>query len=323
MADRVGFHPDTPDYGDAARRAEELAARLPDLLMQAKRIATTVSHGLHGRRRAGPGETFWQFRRFQSGEPARRIDWRRSARDDNLYVREREWEAAHTVWIALDRSPSMFFRSDLATQAKIDRAVVLTLALVDLLVRGGERVGIVGVMRPTATRNAAERAAGELAHVEHPAPLVVPSGGALPRFSELVIISDLLDPLVELDPEFRAIASGGVSGHAMQIIDPVEQVFPYTGRIEFTDPETGMDIVMGKADGVRTAFLQRMHERHDRLVAMFRGLNWAHMIHHTDRPAGLALMALHGQLGGHGAPAVTRERPMASLAMETPGDAAA
>ena len=80
---------------------------MPRLILEARRIAATVIHGLHGRRRAGPGENFWQYRRFLSGEPARRVDWRRSARDGILYVREQEWEAAHTVWIWPDRSPSM------------------------------------------------------------------------------------------------------------------------------------------------------------------------------------------------------------------------
>ena len=84
---------------------------MPRLILEARRVAATVIHGLHGRRRAGTGENFWQFRRFMSGEPARSIDWRRSARDDHLYVREREWEAAHTVWLWADRSPSMDFAS--------------------------------------------------------------------------------------------------------------------------------------------------------------------------------------------------------------------
>ena len=93
----------------AVRRADgesrTLAASLPRLVLEARRIAANVIHGLHGRRRAGAGESFWQYRRFVSGEPAQRVDWRRSARDDHLYVREQEWEAAHTVWLWPDRSP--------------------------------------------------------------------------------------------------------------------------------------------------------------------------------------------------------------------------
>src|SRR5438128_7242504 len=105
----------------ATGEARALAATMPRLILEARRISATVIHGLHGRRRAGPGENFWQYRRFFSGEPARRVDWRRSARDEHLYVREREWEAAHTVWLWPDRSPSMLFSSPLAHESKLER----------------------------------------------------------------------------------------------------------------------------------------------------------------------------------------------------------
>src|SRR5919205_3302601 len=107
----------------ASGAAPSLAQSLPRLILEARRIAATVIHGLHGRRRAGPGENFWQYRRFISGEPARRVDWRRSARDGILYVREQEWEAAHTIWIWPDRSPSMTFTSPLANESKLERTL--------------------------------------------------------------------------------------------------------------------------------------------------------------------------------------------------------
>src|SRR5216117_1413481 len=130
----------------AVGRGRSLAATMPRLILEARRVAATVIHGLHGRRRAGSGENFWQFRRFMSGEPSARVDWRRSARDDHLYVREREWEAAHTVWIWPDRSPSMLFASPLVLDTKLDRALVIGFALGHLLVEGGERIGIPGLM---------------------------------------------------------------------------------------------------------------------------------------------------------------------------------
>ena len=151
---------------DRSARAQEgalsLARRLPSLVAAAREIAASVMHGVHGRRRAGVGETFWQFRPFAVGEAAQRIDWRRSARDDRLFVREREWEAAHTVWLWMDVSPSMAFQSSLALQSKADRALVLGLASADLLVRGGERVGLISVTRPLATRDIVERLAEAL-----------------------------------------------------------------------------------------------------------------------------------------------------------------
>src|SRR5437868_14228355 len=145
--------PGGKDELKATRRASgagrTLAANLPRLILESREIAATGIHGLHGRRRAGSGENFWQFRRFMSGEEARRIDWRRSARGDDLFVREREWEAAHTVWIWADRSPSMAYKWNLARDPKLDRALVIGFALADILVDAGERVGMPGLVRPT------------------------------------------------------------------------------------------------------------------------------------------------------------------------------
>src|SRR6202521_4991609 len=154
----------TETVTSAAAAAMHLVAQSPRPVREARRPAASVFHGLHGRRRAGPGENFWQYRRFMSGEPASRVDWRRSARDDHLYVREREWEAAHTVWIWPDLSPSMEFASPLVWETKRDRALVLAFALGELLVRGGERVGIPGIMRPTANRAVIERMAEAIIH---------------------------------------------------------------------------------------------------------------------------------------------------------------
>ncbi len=155
---------DRPAVQRAVGESRTLAAAIPRLILEARRVAATVIHGLHGRRRAGPGENFWQYRRFVSGEPASRVDWRRSARDDHLYVREQEWEAAHTVWIWPDRSPSMAFASPLVRDTKLYRTLVVALALAEILVQGGERVGIPGLMHPTGSRNVVERMAQAIVH---------------------------------------------------------------------------------------------------------------------------------------------------------------
>src|SRR6202166_2360291 len=150
---------DSAAVGRAVGAGRTLAASMPRLILEARRVAATVIHGLHGRRRAGPGENFWQYRRFVSGEPASRVDWRRSARDDHLYVREQEWEAAHTVWIWPDRSASMSFKSALALDGKLERTLVIAFALAEVMVEGGERVGVPGLLRPTASRNVIEKIA--------------------------------------------------------------------------------------------------------------------------------------------------------------------
>src|SRR5579884_794585 len=157
MAQRRASDVEIAAVGHASPSARSLAQAMPRLILEARRVAASVIHGLHGRRRAGPGENFWQYRRFTWGEPAQAVDWRRSARDDHLYVREREWEAAHTVWIWPDRSPSMIFASTLARDSKLYRTLVIALALGEVLVEAGERVGIPGLMRPTGSRNIVDR----------------------------------------------------------------------------------------------------------------------------------------------------------------------
>ena len=98
--------------------------------------------GLRGRRRAGPGENFWQYRRFVSGEPAARVDWRRSARDDIFTCATRMGSRAHGVDLARSLARRWHFASPLVRDTKLYRALVVALALAEVLVEGGERMGI-------------------------------------------------------------------------------------------------------------------------------------------------------------------------------------
>ena len=193
------------------RAARLRAALVPDLLVEARRIVNTVIGGWHGRRKRGIGENFWQFRPYVEGDAVARIDWRRSARDDHTYVRDREWEAAHTVWLWADPSPSMLYRSAGALVSKESRALVLILAMAELLSRSGERIAWPGLTDPFAARNGAERLAAHLAHaVDLPAR---PDLSAIRRFSDIVIASDFLDPPDELKAWLEVLARHGVRAH--------------------------------------------------------------------------------------------------------------
>ena len=285
----------TPETGerDALARASERALLVPDLLVEARRVANTVIAGWHGRRKRGPGETFWQFRPWSEGESESRIDWRRSARDDQVYLRDREWEAAHTVWVWADPSPSMRFRSTGGMVPKEGRALVLALSLAEVLARSGERVGYAGLTRPLAARNAAERMALALSR-ERPELDVREVRGP----AEIVIVSDFLAPMADTLAVVDALAPRGVRGHLVEVCDPAEELFPYSGRVEFRDPETGEKLVTGRAgdlgEDYRAAFLARRTEL--RRAALRAG--WTHAVHRTDRPASEALVGLHMRLSG-------------------------
>jgi uncharacterized protein (DUF58 family) len=278
--------------------AQELAGKLPALLVEARRVAATVAQGTHGRRRAGPGDTFWQYRNFEAGDSASLIDWRRSAGTSHLFVREREWEAAHTVWIWLDLSPSMYFRSHLSRVSKAERAVVLGLALASLLSDSGERVGIPGLMEPTPAQNAAFRMIGVLA-ASLPGLKSLPDDKArLARYSELVIFGDLLEPADAMAKVFGGIGRQGVRGHMLQILDPAEESLPYDGRIEFVDAENGTRYVAERAETLREGYREKLAAHRAAIASLASGLGWASFLHHTDRPAVEALLPLHMHLAG-------------------------
>ena len=280
----------------ASGEGRTLAASMPRLILEARRVAATVIHGLHGRRRAGPGENFWQYRRFVSGEPASRVDWRRSARDDHLYVREQEWEAAHTVWIWPDRSPSMNFASSLARDTKLYRTLVIALALAEVLVEGGERVGIPGLMRPTGSRNVIERIAQAIV-VDRDERTSLPPNFAPSPLAEVVLLSDLWSDIAEVRRTITQLSTNGTHGHVVQIVDPAEETFPYWGRIEFIEPEDGRRITAGRAENWRADYVAQIAQHRAAIRSETDRLGWSFSIHRTDRPAAELLLALHARIG--------------------------
>ncbi|GJD47556.1 hypothetical protein OPKNFCMD_0264 [Methylobacterium crusticola] len=279
---------EAPDRSPGRRETESalsLAERMPRLILEARRVAATLSHGLHGRRRAGPGESFWQFRPFVAGEAAGRIDWRRSARDDRLYVREREWEAAHNVWLWVDRSASMGFASSLAQAPKVERALVLGLALADTFVEAGERVGLLGLTRPQAARTIVERVAESLVADASGLDEDLPPRAPVARFDEVVLIGDFLSPPEAVRATVAAIAAGGSRGHLVMIVDPVEETFPFSGQAELHDLEAGLSLRVGDAAAWGEAYRARIRAHRDALAEITRGQGWTFSLHRTDRPA--------------------------------------
>jgi len=296
MAHNAAAFKDVAAVPHAVGQSQALAASMPRLILEARRIAATIIHGLHGRRRAGSGENFWQYRRFMSGEPAARIDWRRSARDDHLYVREQEWEAAHTVWIWPDRSPSMIFRSPLAKETKLDRALIMGLALAEVLVEGGERVGVPELTRPSGARNVVEKIAQAMIY-DPVARSSLPPTFAPSPLAEIIVLSDLWSPIAEVHSTIAQLSATGAQGHVVQIVDPAEETFPYSGRIEFIEPEGAGSITAGRAETWRDDYAGRIARHRAEIRLETDRLGWSFIIHRTDRPASELLLKLHEQLG--------------------------
>ncbi len=277
-------------------RAEQLAATLPPLLVAAERVASTVAQGVHGRRRVGQGETFWQFRHYDMGDQPHAIDWRQSAKSDTVFVREMEWEAAQSVWIWRDTSPSMSWSSDRNHPAKRDRADLLALALSVLLMRGGEHVALLGSgLRPSNSRATLTQIA-VLLDAEDQAAEELPPTLPLPRSAQLAIIGDFLAPLEEIERSLRYYAESGVRGCLLQVLDPAEESLPYEGRVNFEGLEEEAPWLVSRVESVRTAYAKRLRAQREGLLDIARAFGWGCDFHRSDQPPQAALLRLYTTL---------------------------
>ena len=209
-------------------------------MVAADRVAATVIQGVHGRRRVGQGDAFWQYRPFRDGDSAGRIDWRQSARSRQLFVRETEWEAAASVWLWRDASPSMQYASLRGLDTKAVRAELITLALANLLTDAAERIALLGSgMRPSTGRLAVRRMAEAMFDETRPvegktrALASLPPLVQLPAHGSVVLVSDWLDPLDQIENVIRHYSGAGVRGHIVQVLDPAEEDLPFDGHVKF------------------------------------------------------------------------------------------
>ncbi|GJL90557.1 DUF58 domain-containing protein [Hyphococcus sp.] len=284
--------------------AERAAALFPAMLLEAERMAQTLSAGLHGRRRAGPGETFWQHRPYGFGDSVSAIDWRQSARAaDRLYVRQNEWEAAAAAYLWRDPSHSLDYASRKDGPTKRRRADILLTALTILLSQAGERIGVLSgdagreSRRPFQGRTAPERML-EALHIDQ----FNDDGGAppvttTPAGARIVLASDFFTAPESIERAVATLAGSGAKGVLLQICDPAEEEFPFEGRVEFRDLESSDRLIFGQTSALASAYKAKFAAHRSALEALAQKNGWAFLAHRTDKPPQTALLALFTALG--------------------------
>jgi uncharacterized protein (DUF58 family) len=288
------------------RDAEKVAGALPPLLAQAEMLAATVAMGFHGRRRAGHGENFWQYRQAVPGDARSAVDWRRSGKSDQQFIREMEWEAAQTVAIWVDDAQSMDYRGDqehFRSRSKGERAALLALAVSILLIRAGERVALMGTeaAQPRAGRAQLNRMALALG-TERGDGAVRPDYGVPPadrmaRGGRAVFFSDFLGDIEAMTPVLAHAADQGVRGCFVQVLDESEEVFPFDGRMIFESMGRTTEFETQRARALKEAYAERLAERRERIRELARHLGWRWYFHHTSDPPRPALLWLYMAVG--------------------------
>jgi uncharacterized protein (DUF58 family) len=280
------------------QRAEEQSARLPPLLARAEHLAGTVLLGDHGRRKAGLGDDFWQYRPAQPGDSRRMIDHRRSARGDTQFVREREWQIAQSVMLWVDQSASMRFASTRDLPHKADRARLLGLAIAILLVRGGERVGLTGTSLPPRRGNPQILRLAEAFSLDSEADYAAPESRAMIPHARAVFISDFMGDITGARTALTKAADRGVKGALLHVLDPAEESFPFQGRTIFESIGGTLVHETLKANELKARYLERLAERKGELQSLCAATGWQYSVHHTSDSAQSALLWLYRAMDG-------------------------
>ena len=284
-------------------QAQALGARLPALLAASDRVAATVAQGVHGRRRAGMGDSFWQYRQALPGEAVSRIDWRQSARSSRAYVRETEWEAAQSVFLWHDASLSMDWRSAAVLPLKRDRAELLLLALASLLLRGGEHVRLLATREGGWVSGQAglQRIAAQLALAATDPSAGLPRDFEVPRHARLVLFGDMLSDTTQIQSLFARLTAIPVGCTVLQVLDPAELSLPYAGRVRFEGLEGEAPMLTSRAQDLAAGYGAALAAHQQSLAELCAGAGFGLIRHRTDQPPATALLALHQLLhqGGH------------------------
>lgn len=276
------------------REAEKAAQGFPSLLTEAEKLAKSITTGLHGRKRSGPGESFWQHRPYTFGDPVAAIDWRQSARSQNkLFVRQNEWEAAATIWFWRDKSKSMQVTYNEDRPTKLWRADVISTALAILLSSAGEKIGILGKnARAFHGRLAPERFLEALS-VEDGSLEPWPSRRDAQAGARVLLIGDFYSSIDEIKAVISTHSIRTNGGIFLQIIDPDEEDFDYAGRIEFEDPETDQKLLFADTKNLAERYRHEFSAHQQQMNELCAKYGWKMMVHRSNENPKSALLKIY------------------------------
>jgi uncharacterized protein (DUF58 family) len=271
-----------------------LLAELPDLTLQARYMVEGFLSGQHRSPQKGSSVEFAEYRAYQPGDDLRRVDWRLYGRTDRLHVKQYEEETQLRVFLLLDTSASMDFRSPQAKFRKIEFARILLAALGLLAQRQRDAVGLALAGASLAdfmrARSSPAHWRGFVARLE----AVIPGGitsladsleslaELVPPRSLVVIASDFYEEIPRLAAALQRLRYDHHDLIGLHVLDPWEIDFDLDERGQFVDAETGARIKMDAA-AVRKGYLERFGKFCAELDETFRSLGGESMRLRTDQ----------------------------------------
>jgi len=278
-------------------QAEESSASLPALMLRSQKIAESVLHGEHARRKPGTGENFWQFREYQPTDRPQDIDWRQSAKGDDVYIKQKEWLVTRKIlfWCAGGKSMNFGSNPENPFYTKQENAQIMCLALALLLQRSFEQIGAYGQGHAGRGERAMERLGqyllerGRASAEEAALPDIYSS--ALPRHAIFIGVGDFLSPIEEIEARFEILGQQTKNALIIQTLDPAEIDLGFSGRVRFKGMDGEEEIVSNVAN-IRDNYTQRITDHIRCVEELCLRYNWHYQLHRTDDDASDTLKAI-------------------------------
>lgn len=266
------------------QEAESKVSDLPALLALAQEVSQNISHGAHAQKKSGVSDRFWQFREYTPFDRPQDIDWKQSAKGDNVLIRQKELHSTQRTYFWCAGGSSMHFRSDKAPYSKQECAMILSLSLAILLQQGEEHIGVFGD-RSTGRGERYLEKAGEYLMRRHTVESPLPeSNDFIPaQNSSVVLIGDFLSDIHDIKSSFSALSGHSRNGLVVQVLDPSEILFDYNGRIRFNGTNADDDVLIESVASIRAEYQERINNHIQDVENRCMRNGWHYVLHRTDQ----------------------------------------
>ena len=281
-------------------KAEKLATITPNLSIRANKIANTVWEGIHNRNKAGIGENFWQFKKYEYGDPIHLIDWKKSAKSTNIFIQEQELSTIQNINIWRDTSSSMKYSSNKSIDPKIYIANLITLTLSIILIKNGERVSLNAL---NSKNSSGEEAIKKITHEINNK--IASKFQSRPNMEEIkngstcILIGDFLYNTKITEQTIKNLANRNITGLLIHIIDPAERSFPYSGRINFNGLEGEEPYLIGNANAIRKDYLNTFKEHSNKIKNTAQSYRWDYFMQVTNEDLIKLMIKIYFSVANH------------------------
>ena len=265
------------------REAEHHVSDLPALMIKAEKISANIMHGMHAQRKAGSGEKFWQFREYQETDRPQDIDWRQSAKTDQVLVKQREWQTTQRTYLWCASGASMDFTSSPKQYTKQDTTHIIALSLALLLRQSEEQIGLFGDLKTGHSEDKIQNI-GQLLLQQSAVNARLPDTDnfALPRHASFIGVGDFLSPIDDITHSMSSVSANAENGLLIQILDPAELDLRYKGRVRFRGMEDDELELVNNVSSIRQEYKQRISHHTDQVKALCHEQNWSYILHNTS-----------------------------------------